>query len=193
MTAVALLLAAAAELSTPASPRVVDPAPALCALGPAPLGETQLTVLAGQPVHSARVDRGFGDWFDVGIAVEVAASGFVRPKLRSRFRALRAGIAQLVLRTEIGAAFSSHFARRYNGELSLALQLALHPRLAAFGEVGGLVSTSFTYERTAAFATARGGMAFAPFGPFAVLASAGVLRGSLGTRGTATGGAQVRF
>ena len=184
----ALLAACAIGVAAPHEvPPPDDPAPALTALGPQPRGATALTLLAGRPMNSVRVDHGFGEAADAGLGLDISRRGNVRPVLRGRVRAFRFSGLQLGLRGALGP--------HRTGGRAIALQLAYAPlaRLAAFADVALLAATDFTREHSAGFAQAQAGLAFAPPGPFSLLASAGVLQGSRGRRAIGSGGVAFRF
>jgi hypothetical protein len=191
----ALLAAAAAAVSSSFEPAVEDPSPALAALGPQPVGATALTARAGRPFHGIRLDHGFWDAVDLGLGVDLWPEGFYRPTAQARVRAFRAGPAQLTVRGTVGRVLgpSPGIVRTTDGELALQVGVAPLARLGAFAEVSLLGSTDFTREHTAGFTQVQGGLAFAPPGPFSLLASAGVLQGARGMRAVGSGGAAFRF
>jgi hypothetical protein len=192
----ALLAAAGAAVSSSFEPAAVeDPVPALAALGPQPVGATALTARAGRPFHGARLDHGFWDGVDLGLGFDLWPEGFYRPTAQARVRALRAGPTQLTIRGTVGQVLgtSPGLVRTTDGELALQLAFAPLARLGAFAEVSLLGSTDFTREHSAGFTQLQGGLAFAPPGPFSLLASAGVLQGTRGSRAVASGGAVFRF
>jgi len=172
-----------------------DPEPALAALGPQQAGATAVTAWVGTPLHGVRIDHGLAGIVDVGLTVETWPGRFWRPSLQARVRALRTGPLQLLFRGTVGRALttSSILIPTSDGELALQLGYAVLPRLAATIEGSFLGSTDFTREHTAGFVQARGGLSFAPPGPFALIAAVGVLRGSRGSRAVGTGGATFRF
>ncbi|HYV67083.1 MAG TPA: hypothetical protein VE964_12635 [Myxococcales bacterium] len=193
---IAALIAAAAAVGTPfEQPTREDPLPALSALGPQPGGSTALTLWAGQPYHGLRLDHGLWDALDVGIGLDVWPQGYYRPTVQARVRAFEWKGFQLTFRGTAGRLFAASptVVETTDGELALQLGFALVPRLSAFGEGSLLGSTDFTREHTAGFTQLQGGLAFAPPGPVSLIASAGVLRGSLGSRTVASGGAAFRF
>jgi hypothetical protein len=192
----ALLVATAAAVSSSFEPAAVeDPFPALAALGPQPAGATALTARAGRPFHGVRLDHGFWDSVDLGIGFDLWPEGFYRPVAQGRVRAFRAGPAQLTFRGTVGHVLgtSPGLVRTTDGELALQLAFAPLTRLGAFAEVSLLGTTDFTREHTAGFTQVQGGLAFAPPGPFSLLASAGVLQGARGSRAVGSGGAAFRF
>jgi hypothetical protein len=192
----ALLAAAAAAVATPYEPpAVADASPALAALGPQPAGSTALTARAGRPFHGIRLDHGFWDAVDLGLGVDLWPEGFYRPTAQARVRAFRAGPAQLTIRGMVGRVLgaSPGLVHTTDGELALQLGFAPIARLAAFAEVSVLGATDFTREHTASFTQVQGGLAFAPPGPFSLLASGGVLHGTRGARAVGSGGAAFRF
>ncbi|MFL5310127.1 MAG: hypothetical protein ACJ79H_06675 [Myxococcales bacterium] len=193
---VALVAAAAAAVSAAYEPPgVEDPSPALAALGPQPAGATALTARAGRPFHGIRLDHGFWDAVDLGVGLDLWPEGFYRPTAQARVRAFRAGATQLTVRGTVGRVLgaSPGLVRTTDGELALQLGFAPLARLGAFAEVSVLGTTDFTREHTAGFTQVQGGLAFAPAGPFSLLASAGVLRGTRGARAVGSGGAAFRF
>jgi len=192
----ALLAACAVGVAAPhEAPPPDDDAPALTALGPQPRGATALTVLAGQPMHSLRIDHGLGAIADAGLGLDVSRHGNVRPMLRGRLRAVRASSLQLGLRAAVGTllAHGAGIVRTLDAELGLVLAWAPLARLAAFADLGVLAATDFTREHSGGFAQAQAGLAFAPPGPFSLLASAGVLQGPRGGRAVGSGGVAFRF
>ena len=192
---IAALLAAAA-VSAPYDPAAAaDPLPALGALGPQPAAATVLTALAGRPFSSVRLDHGFGDVADLGAGLDVSPDGFYRPTVQGRLRVFRIGRTQLGLRGTVGHVFGGNgsLIQTTDGELALRLAFAPLERLAGFGEVSLLGASDFTREHTAGFVQAQGGLAFVPPGPFALLASAGVLQGVRGGRAVGSGGVALRF
>ena len=193
---IAVLLAAAAAVSTSFEAQLVeDPLPALAALGPQPTGVTAVTVRAGRPFHGVRIDHGVLDALDLGVGVDLWPEGFYRPTVEARVRAFRAGRAQLAVRGSLGRVFgtAAGVVPTTDAEVAVQLGFALLPRLGAFAEASLLGATDFTREHTAGFTQLQGGLAFAPPGPFSLLASAGVLRGARGSRAVGTGGAAFRF
>jgi len=192
----ALLAACAIGVAAPHEvPPPDDPAPALTALGPQPRGATALTLLAGRPMNSVRVDHGFGEAADAGLGLDISRRGNVRPVLRGRVRAFRFSGLQLGLRGALGTLIvrTAGVLRTVDAELGLQLAYAPLARLAAFADVALLAATDFTREHSAGFAQAQAGLAFAPPGPFSLLASAGVLQGSRGRRAIGSGGVAFRF
>jgi len=192
---IAALIAAAAAVGTPFAPPAEDPLPALSALGPQPVGRTALTLWAGRPYHGARLDHGLWDALDVGIGLDVWPEGYYRPTVQARVRAVVSGPFQLTFRGTVGRLLASSptLVETTDGELALQLGFALVPRLSAFAEGSLLGSTDFSREHTAGFTQLQGGLAFAPPGPVSLIASAGVLQGSRGSRTVASGGAAFRF
>jgi hypothetical protein len=193
---IAALLATAAAVSGTLEPLAVqEPAPALAALGPQPAGATALTVWAGRPFHGLRLDHGFWDGVDLGLGLDVWHEGFYRPTVQARVRIFRAGPVQLTLRGTVGRVLgtNSGVVRTTDGELAVQLGFALVPSLAVFGEAALLGATDFTRQHTTGLTQVQGGLAFAPPGPFSLIASAGTLQGVRGSRAVGSGGVALRF
>ncbi len=160
---------------------------AVATAGPLTGGDTALTVTAGQPFYSVRLDHGISDRFDAGAGLDVSASGFVRPMLRSRMRlwasdsvrlSLRAAAAVVLPVMRSGGFGPRPIARTGDGELGLNLDWKLAPRLWAFAELSALGETDGKVEHSAAFAQALGGLEWFPQGSLSLLARGGVLQGS---------------
>lgn len=160
---------------------------ALASTGPLPGGDTALTVTAGTPFYSVRLDHGLTDRFDIGLGLDVSASGFLRPLLQSRMRiwaneslrlSLRAAAAY-VLPTLRSSGFGPRpIARTGDGELGLNLDWTLVPRLFAFVELSALGETDGKVEHSAAFAQGLLGLEWATTASLSLLARGGVLQGS---------------
>ena len=160
---------------------------AMASAGPLPGGDTTLTVTAGRPFYSVRLDHGLSDRFDAGLGLDVSASGFMRPVLRSRMRVWASDSVRLSLRAAaayVMPAFPSSgfgprpIARTGDGEFGLNLDWAVVPRLWAFAELSALGDTDGKVEHSAAFAQALGGLEWSLQSSLSLLARGGVLQGS---------------
>lgn len=197
-----LALATGAQEAVAIEPVPDSPAKAsLRALGPLAQGESALTVEAGRPFYSLRLDRGLGSRIDAGVGVDLATAGFVRPLLRARLRLLTVGSLQLVARGTLGVALPQSHAgygpraivRTEDGELAVACDWAFSREVAGFVEAAVLGETDFTSEHSASQLEGTVGVALAPLGPLSLLAQVGVLRGSRGMAMIGSGGVVFRF
>ena len=160
---------------------------AVTSIGPLPGGATSLTVLAGRPFYSVRLDHGLSDRFDVGAGLDVSSSGFVRPVLRSRVGiwaggpvrfSLRVAAAYVMPTLKSGGFGPRPIAHTADGELGLNLDWSLATRLWAFAEVSALGESDGKVEHSAAFVQALAGFEWATPGPLSLIARGGVLQGS---------------
>ncbi len=160
---------------------------AVASVGPVLGGETALTVTAGRPFYSVRLDHGLSDRFDAGLGLDVSASGFLRPVLRSRMRvwsndtlrvSLRAAVAYVVPAFRSSAFGPQPLARTGDGELGLNLDWAVVPTMWFFAELSTLGQTDGKAEHSAAFAQALGGLEVSLQSSLSLIARGGVLQGS---------------
>ncbi len=175
---------------------------AVASAGPLPGGDTALTVTAGRPFYSVRLDRGFSDRFDAGLGLDVSANGFVRPVLRSRLRvwandslrvSLRAAVAYVMPAFKSAGFGPRPIARTGDGELGLNLDWALVPRLWAFAELSALGESDGKVEHSAAFAQALGGLEWSLQSSLSLIARGGVLQGSRGRAAVGSAGVAWHF
>lgn len=160
---------------------------ALATAGPLPAGDTALTVTAGRPFYSLRLDHRLSDRFDVGAGLDLSGGGLLRPVLRSRMRVWANDSVRVSLRAAaayvVPALRSSNFGPRTisktgDGELGLNLDWTLAPRLWAFAEVSALGETDGKIEHSAAFAQVLSGLEWSAGGALSLIARGGVLQGS---------------
>lgn len=175
---------------------------AVASAGPLPAGDTALTVTAGRPFYSVRLDHGLSERFDAGLGLDVSANGFLRPVLRARMAVWAGESARVSLRAAVAyvlpALQSSGFgprpiARTGDGELGLNLDWSLAPRLWAFGEISGLGESDGKAEHSAAFVQALAGLEWATPGALSLLARGGVLQGSGGRAAIGSAGVAWHF
>jgi hypothetical protein len=160
---------------------------AATSLGPAPRGSTVLTVVAGRPFYSVRVD--------------LAPAGFMRPMAGARLRLLSERAVSLALRVAGGMTLPTSNAgygsravvRTWEGELGLSADWPFAPQLSGYVELSLLGQTDFKAEHSANFGQALAGLEWAPGGPFSLLARGGVMQGSRGRALVGNAGAGWRF
>lgn len=171
-------------------------------VGPVPPGATSLTVLAGKPFYSARLDHGLVPGIDVGAGVDVSLAGFFRPVVRARLRAFQKGPVQVSLRAALAYVLPTVradgfgprlLARTGDGELGVAFEWELAQRFAVYAEAAALGETDFKAEHTASFAQGLLGIEWAPPGPVSLLARGGVIQGAHGRALVGSAGAVLRF
>ena len=162
---------------------------ALAMAGPLHKGESSVAIFAGRPFYSLRLDHGLSDRFDVGAGLDVSASGFLRPLLRSRLRIWSNESARVSLRAAVAWAIPALKTRGFgprpiastgDGELGINLDLLVARRLWAFAELSALGQTDGKIEHSATFAQVLGGLEWATEGPLSLLGRVGAIQGSRG-------------
>jgi hypothetical protein len=177
-------------------------APAVAtSLGPAPLGSTVLTMVAGRPFYSVRIDHGLFERADVGGGLDFASAGFLRPMAGVRVRLLSERPVSLALRAAGGMTIptsnagygSRSVVRTWESELGLSADWPFAPLLSGYLELSLLGQTDFKAEHSASFGQALAGLEWAPGGPVSLLARGGVMQGSHGRALVGNAGVACRF
>lgn len=164
-------------------------------------GDFALLLMGGRPFSSLCLDYSLFSGLAVGLAYDLADSGFSRAGGHLRFRALRLGGAELGLRLALAAVLprgdsgfgARSVARTGDGELGVQLSYAVLDALSLFGEGAVLGETDFGRPRTAAFLELTSGVEWAFAGPFTLVGRYGLIRGTAGTARTFAAGAGVHF